>query len=999
MNACLPNTPILRNHSHKKWTGFWGAGQSFVHDKVNKVTKRVAHLPADPTGEAVQITEYEYGVTAGSTSNVMDSLVASNNLLSRVKYPDESTGESGASSKYYVDYSYNRLGELRGVTDQNQTIRKFERDEQGRVLADLVDTITIHTGTNARNIDDTIRRIGYEYDSLGRMVATTSHTTTASSGNIRDEVNLEYTPLWQVSKVIQQHDGVVDVNSPTVEYVYTNADADGANDNYSRLTELRYPEDYAASSGPRDTLKYVYGATGSTNDRLSRVSSIEVNGLNGKVDGSSNPIMETLVSYDRVGLGLMAKTSVNVGSTGGWDVVQDRTIQHDGVRPAGAYPSFDRFGRVVSHNWVRSDTGPQSPPQWYADKPAYMEVTHSYDRSSNRLSYNDNREGSKLPDRTRTFTYDRLNRLTKELRPGMPVGSVYTPQHASQQWDLDALGNWESRSIDSDYDGDFIVSGGTNKDNELIRQNNSANEIDSGLQYDSRVYLNAVGSTYRDRSYDDNGNMTDERSGKALPAPGTLMAGQMHTYDAWNRLVKSEYLTTLGASTTISENTYNGLGWRTSKSFDAAEGSYDGLDQKRVYSYGADWRVLEERIDTDVSTNSDSAGGTDDDTDWISQQFWGIRYIDDAVAKRVDRDGDGDFVDADCTYWYQLTDTQFSVGVVLDQEGHVYERIEYDAYGVARHRYGGDTNGDGSYNFFDISGFFGVYSIGDTTNYHADFDVNCDGTIDTVDIGILSAHNTPAALPGSWLSDPSSTSGPDNSIGYAGYVFNHEREDYTVRNRVYDAGLGRWMTRDPIGYAGGGNLLEYVWGMPLNLTDPLGLEPGTGKSEDQQRKEMCEALKDGLDNDMPMDDFLKKYNPTSGEDTGPFFQTKINIPGLGEVDMDWAMTLADIHNRGYDPARTDPTPGVENLLQLFGRFARGVDPWVLYHLGKLYWIFEDNKIFSNDPALLAAMKQLRDRYRQQNELNAVDLAKRMLDGDVTLQDLYDALDCDELCGD
>ena len=820
---------------------------SFVHDQVNKVTKRVAHIPADPSGEDAQITQYDYGVTAGSSGNVMDSLISSNNLLSRVRYPDESTGEPGASSEYYVDYAFNRLGELRGVTDQNRTIRQFERDEQGRVTADIVDTIAVHSGTNARNIDGTIRRIGYAYDNLGRITNATSHTTTASSGNIRDEVEITYTPLWQVEKIYQQHDEVVNTStSPYVEYFYANAAIDGARDNYSRLSSVRYPTD---ASNSRDTVKYTYG-TDTIDDRISRVMKLEVLGLNG-ADSGGSPILADLINYERIGLGMTAKATIGLG--GSWDVMLDRTVDHEGDRASGLYPAFDKFGRIVSHMWVRDDFDEHGSVADLSNQPAYLEVTHTYDRSSNRLTYNDNRQGAKLPNRNRTFTYDRLHRLTKEMRSPVPSGSTYTPQHSSIEWNLDTLGNWSSVNTDIDNDGDF--DDGTDLDQELVREHNMANEIESGLQYDGRIYESAVTTLYRDRIYDDNGNMTDELADTSLPSPGTLMPGQRHAYDAWNRLIKTQYVPSSGSSTDVSVNTYNALGWRTTREFDEATGAFDGLDQKRVYHYGADWRLLEERIDTDVSTNSDSSGTADDDTDWISQQFWGIRYIDDAIGKRVDRDGDGDFIDASCSYWYQLSDAQFSVSAVVNSSGLVYERIEYDAYGQASHRFSGDSNGNGQYDFFDVTGFYGsgTYTISDTADYHADYDVNCDGQIDSTDLN-MHGGSSPVALPDGWISDPDSKIGPDNSIGYAGYVFNHEREDYTVRFRNYNPELGRWMQRDPLIYVSGAALYQYTGSSPVSLVDPLGLteeDPSEGESDCQRYRRQVNNIEDELRRSCP----------------------------------------------------------------------------------------------------------------------------------------------------
>ncbi len=59
-----------------------------------------------------------------------------------------------------------------------------------------------------------------------------------------------------------------------------------------------------------------------------------------------------------------------------------------------------------------------------------------------------------------------------------------------------------------------------------------------------------------------------------------------------------------------------------------------------------------------------------------------------------------------------------------------------------------------------------------------------------------------------------------NEIIFCGYRYDPEVEPYYVPNRSYNAMLGRWLQRDPIGYAGGVNLYGYVGGGAVVAVDP-----------------------------------------------------------------------------------------------------------------------------------------------------------------------------------
>jgi hypothetical protein len=150
---------------------------------------------------------------------------------------------------------------------------------------------------------------------------------------------------------------------------------------------------------------------------------------------------------------------------------------------------------------------------------------------------------------------------------------------------------------------------------------------------------------------------------------------------------------------------------------DTSTAGYDGLDEARVYRYSPQWQVIEEDADDDAPY-FDSAT----DIERRGQHFWGIRYIDDAVAKRIDRDGNAtvDWTHDDRDNYYFLTDVMFSVRGIVRHSNRMQSWIDYSAYGEALPvRYAEDFNADGSVNSVESAAFMAAY----TANHPAgDFD-------------------------------------------------------------------------------------------------------------------------------------------------------------------------------------------------------------------------------------------------------------------------------------
>jgi RHS repeat-associated protein len=78
-----------------------------------------------------------------------------------------------------------------------------------------------------------------------------------------------------------------------------------------------------------------------------------------------------------------------------------------------------------------------------------------------------------------------------------------------------------------------------------------------------------------------------------------------------------------------------------------------------------------------------------------------------------------------------------------------------------------------------------------------------------------------------WGKPTETGSGALTDFAFTGHHYDRRSELSLTRYRGYDPTLGRWLSRDPIGLAGGVNLYGYVDNDPLSLFDPTGLAPNT----------------------------------------------------------------------------------------------------------------------------------------------------------------------------
>ena len=243
------------------------------------------------------------------------------------------------------------------------------------------------------------------------------------------------------------------------------------------------------------------------------------------------------------------------------------------------------------------------------------------------------------------------------------------------------------------------------------------------------------------------------------------------TYDAWNRLTEVRIDDGDGATgagdTLVATFAYDGLGRRVSKTVDNAA----DWDCTYHYYYDTSWRRIEMR---------------DGSNQVLKQYVYGTRYVDNPVQIGVNTDpGEDDDAEETGTqdycddFYYPVQDANFNVTGLVDSGGDLVERYEYTPYGQRA-----------------------VFK-------------NAGSSDETTSAPLYESQRVACGLqPAAWsICD----------LGHQGLLLDKEIGLYDNRRRVLQPRFGRFMQRDPIGYADGMGLYEYTSSSPNCRLDPTGL--------------------------------------------------------------------------------------------------------------------------------------------------------------------------------
>jgi len=190
------------------------------------------------------------------------------------------------------------------------------------------------------------------------------------------------------------------------------------------------------------------------------------------------------------------------------------------------------------------------------------------------------------------------------------------------------------------------------------------------------------------------------------------------------------------------------------------------------FYYTPSWQIAQVRENDNLASKDTVA------TALKHEYIWDVRYIDAPLCRDENKNADNDCTDAEDDVLYYATDANFNVTAVVDTSGAVVERYAYDPYGQVTILNGADG---------------------------ADPDVDGETVFE-------------------WDPDADGVSDVDNRTLYAGYHLDTETGLYHVRYRYYHPTLGRWLSRDPIGYADGMSLYEYASSSPQGVVDPFGTD-------------------------------------------------------------------------------------------------------------------------------------------------------------------------------
>jgi RHS repeat-associated protein len=747
--------------------------------------------------------------------------------------------------------TFDTKGNVTSVTDALGNKRSFTYDQFNNVTSET-DPLGRTTrfvynanGNLTELIDATGQRNRFAYDNLGRVSsftdANSNITTFGYSGTTLGKPTevtfpdgstqqIEYNQFGQISRLVDENGGATEYITDSIGRLVTKRDALG--------NETKYTYDAQLISSITDALgnvvKFEYDNAGRLIRQIDPFNAVTEFGYDdlGRLISETDPLLSTTTTTYRPD-GLIAaitnpqnqKTSFDYDLAGNqtavidplgnrttftYDALGRQISKTDSLTNTATYAydavnnliqiidrnnqkrtfSYDGVNRLVQENWVNNSTPVRA-------------ISLTYDAVGNLVKAND-------VDSTFTFNYDSRDRVTQVSQTGVSVAPI------TLNYTYDGTGNRTSVSdnlgvsVNSTYDARNLLTSqtwqGTGIDPARVNytyddrgartqiqrfSNLAGTELvgSSTFNYDALQRLTGIthsssaGSTLANYSYNYNlasflnsetykgqtTNYTYDRANQLTNTDRSVLPDENYTYDANGNRIGNSFV--VGANNQIlSDGQFN---YTYDKEGNLATKTNIATGTLTTYNYDFRNRLIEV-VDTNASGNATQS----------------VEFKYDAFNRRISKT-----VNGQTTYFVNDGDNLWAD---LNQAGQVISRYLPGA---------------------DVDELIACYRPGEGTSWYltdrlgtirdiANAVGNLANSIDYDSFGEILGQTNPSA---------------GDRFTFAGREFDSETDLYYNRARYYDANLGRFISQDPIGFAGqDSNLYRYVGNNPVNASDSFG---------------------------------------------------------------------------------------------------------------------------------------------------------------------------------
>ncbi|AFY47866.1 RHS repeat-associated core domain protein [Nostoc sp. PCC 7524] len=663
-------------------------------------------------------------------------------------------------------YANTTLGKPTQITFSDGSTQQIEYNQFGQITR-LVD----ENGHATTYITDSIGRLIAQRDPLGNEITYTydAQLITSVTDSLGNAESYEYDNAGQLIRRIDPFNGVTQLSYDALGRRISETDPLG------NTTTTTYRGDgliTAITDAAGNTTYFEYDLAGNQT---------------AVIDPLGN---RTAFTYDALGRQIMQTDPLGNVTTYNYDAVNNLIAIIDRNNRQRTF-TYDAVNRLLQENWLVDDTPVQIINFTYDAVGNLIsvtnpDITNTFVYDSRDRVIQASTEISGLSPVVLTYTYDRTgNRISASDNLGVSVNSTYDPRNllTSQTWQgtgidpvridyaYNSRGDRTQIQRFSDLTGTQLIGSSTFNYDALQRLTEITHFDGAGSTLASYNYNYNAASLINSEIYKgQTTNYTYDSVNQLTNADRSILPDGNYNYDENGNPIGNGFV--VGANNQIlSDGTFN-------YSYDA-EGSLvtkTNIATGNVTNYVYDFR---NRLIEVVNKNAD--GNT--------TQFVEFKY--DGFGRRISKTVNGEttyFINEGNNLWSELNE----VGEVINRYLHGAKVDEL----IARY----SPNERTSWYLTDRLG-----TVRDVANTVGEL-IN---SIDYNSFGQILAQTNPSA---------------GDRFTFTGREYDEEIALYYYRARYYDANLGRFISQDPIGFAGQDvNLYRYVGNNPVNATDPSGL--------------------------------------------------------------------------------------------------------------------------------------------------------------------------------